>query len=244
MFARAADGVHLTPIGELVATGAREVVARYDQLVVDVRGALDPESGVARLAFLDSMATSLVPQLLREFHAVAPRVRVLLSREPSHELEADPASGAVDLAISSRRSAGHGWHLLQEERLVVAVPPTHRLAGRSRLRPADRGGGAGHHATRIRLPYARRLAAPGGRGRPRDLVREPGPATIEGLVAAGLGVAIVPEAMVGLSGTHGIQIVGSPGARRSIGLTRRTDRKLPPAAERLRASIVAGTANH
>lgn len=240
LFERAADGVHLTPIGMTVAQGARDVVARYDQLLADVRGELDPESGVARLAFLDSMATSLVPQLLREFHAQAPRVRVLLSQEPAHELEADLARGAVDLAITSVRPAGHGWHLLQEERLVVAVPPTHRLARRSRLRLADL---VGEELVTTPPGYGFRTLVDG-------LLREAGVAlevsfesqdlaTIEGLVAAGLGVAIVPEAIVGVSGTHGVQILGSPGARRAIGLTWRTDRQLPPAAERLRAAITA-----
>jgi LysR family transcriptional regulator, transcription activator of glutamate synthase operon len=240
LFERAPDGVHLTPIGHVAVLGAREVVARHDQLLADVRGELDPESGVARLAFLDSMATSLVPQLLREFHATAPRVRVLLRQEPAHELEADLASSVVDLAITSTRPAGHGWHVLQEERLVVAVPPTHRLAGRSRIRLADL---AGEELVTTPPGYGFRTLVDA-------LLREAGVAleisfesqdlaTIEGLVAAGLGVAIVPEAMVGLSGTHGIQIQGSPGARRAIGLTWRTDRQLPPAAERLRTSIVA-----
>lgn len=240
LFERAADGVHLTPIGRTVAQGAREIVTRHEQLLVDVRGELDPDSGVARLAFLDSMSTSLVPQLLREFHAEAPRVRVLLSQEPSHELEADLAHGAVDLAITSARTAGRGWHLLQEERLVVAVPPTHRLAGRARLRLADL---AGEELVTTPLGFGFRTLVDG-------LLRDAGVsldisfesqdlATIEGLVAAGLGVAIIPEAMVGPSGTLGIQILGSPGARRAIGLTWRTDRRLPPAAERLRATIVA-----
>lgn len=245
LFERAADGVHLTPIGRTVVDGAREVVARHDQLVADVRGELDPESGVARLAFLDSMATSLVPQLLREFHELAPRVRVLLRQEPAHELEADLARGAVDLAITSARPAGHGWHLLQEERLVVAVPPTHRLAGRARLRLGDL---AGEALVTTPTGFGFRALVDG-------LLRDAGVAleisfesqdlaTIEGLVAAGLGVAIVPEAIVGLSGTHGIQILGSPGARRTIGLTWRTDRQLTPAAERLRAAIVARVEGH
>lgn len=191
------------------------------------------------------MATSLVPQLLREFHAEAPRVRVLLSQEPSHELEADLARGAVDLAITSARPAGHGWHLLQEERLVVAVPPTHRLARRSRLRLGDL---AGEQLVTTPPGYGFRTLVDG-------LLRDAGVAldisfesqdlaTIEGLVAAGLGVAIIPEAMVGASGTHGIQILGSPGARRAIGLTWRPDRQLPPAAERLRSAIVGRDVTH
>ena len=55
-------------------------------------------------------------------------------------------------------------------------------------------------------------------------------ATIEGLVAAGLGVAIVPEPFAGQSGTSGVAIA-TDAAHRTIGLTWRTDRPLPaPAA--------------
>ena len=93
------------------------MIARYEQLLGDVAGGVDPESGVVRLAFLDSMATSLVPQLLRDFHHEAPRVRVLLTQEPGHEIEADLAAGASELAVTSHRpQPGHGWQALQEER--------------------------------------------------------------------------------------------------------------------------------
>lgn len=243
LFERSSSGVHLTPVGATVADGSRAVVARYDQLVADVAGELDPDTGVARLAFLDSIATSLVPRLLRTFHEEAPGIRVLLSQEPAHETEADLARGAVDLAITSHPPSGYGWHVLQEERLVVVVPPTHRLARRARVELADLAGealvttppGFGFRALVDDLLRAAAVTLPVS-FESQDL------ATIEGLAAAGLGVAIVPEAMAGVSGTRGLEISGSPGARRTIGLTWRTDRRLPPAAERLRASITGRTA--
>ncbi|WP_107771294.1 LysR family transcriptional regulator [Nocardioides sediminis] len=238
LFVRAPGGVHLTPVGATVVAGAREVVDRYAQLVTDVAGELDPETGVARLAFLDSMATSLVPRLLRDFHAEAPGVRVLLSQEPAHEMEDDLARGAVDLAITSHPAPGGGWLVLQEERMVVVVPPTHRLAGRELL-------------TLDELEGEELVTTPpgfGSRSLVDDLLREAGVGlavsfesqdlgTVEGLVAAGLGVAIVPEALAGVSGAAGVQIEGAAGAHRTIGLTWRLDRRLSPAAERLRASI-------
>ena len=55
--------------------------------------------------------------------------------------------------------------------------------------------------------------------------------TIEGLVGAGLGLAILPEQLVGASGTTGVPLAAA-GAERVIGLTWRTDRSLPPAAAR------------
>ena len=61
-------------------------------------------------------------------------------------------------------------------------------------------------------------------------------ATIEGLVAAGLGVAIVPEAFAGQSGSVGLAL-SSASATRTIGLTWRTDRPLAPPAERFLAFV-------
>ena len=75
------------------------------------------------------MATSLVPRLLRDFHAEAPAVRVLLSQEPAHEHRGRPRprGGRPGGHVAPR--PGDGWHVLQEERMVVVVPRTHRLAG-------------------------------------------------------------------------------------------------------------------
>ena len=56
-------------------------------------------------------------------------------------------------------------------------------------------------------------------------------ATIEGLVAAGLGLGIVPEVFAGVSGTVGVGLTAA-GARRTISLVWRTDRPLAPPAQR------------
>ncbi|MGH9083683.1 MAG: LysR substrate-binding domain-containing protein, partial [Acidimicrobiales bacterium] len=57
-------------------------------------------------------------------------------------------------------------------------------------------------------------------------------ATIEGLVGAGLGVAVLPEQLARPSGTVGVALA-DVSARRTIGLAWRTDRTLAPPAARL-----------
>ncbi len=235
LFERVPEGLVATPDGDFVVTGARDVLARYQQLRLELDVRLDPDTGVVRLAFLDSMATSLVPRMLRDFHQQAPRVRVVLNQEPAHHILRDLTVGAVELAITSVRPDGaFGWLPLQEERLVLIVPPTHRLRHRRRVDLTELvddelvttpvGFGYREHINRllgdagVALPVSFESA---------DL------ATIEGLVAAGLGVAITPEQFAGVSGTIGINIV-SPHARRTIGLTWRTDSALNPAAARFR----------
>jgi DNA-binding transcriptional LysR family regulator len=240
LFERVPEGLAITPDGELVIARARDVLGRYQQLLLELGSRHDPDTGVVRLAFLDSMATSLVPRLLRDFHQEAPGVRVVLTQEPAHHMRRDLERGAVELAITSVRPQGeYGWMPLQDERLVLIVPPSHLLRNRRRVDLAELvddelvttpvGFGYREHVNRllaeagVTMPVSFESA---------DL------ATIEGLVAAGLGVAIIPEQFAGVSGTIGINL-SSRHARRTIGLTWRTDRVMDPAALRLRQFLAA-----
>lgn len=239
LFERDAKGVHPNPLGELALAAARDLVGRYDRLQRDLAGLLDPEAGTVRLAFLDSMSTSLVPRILHDVRERAPHLRVELRQEPGHVMLPDLATGAVELALTSPRPDGpYGWLALQSQTLALIVPPGHRLAGRRRARLTDVAGddfvtipsGFGFRALVDAL-----FAAAGTT--PRIALEIGDLATIEGLVGAGLGVALVPEQFAGATGTVGIALAG-PGAERVVGLTWRTDRPLGPAAERFR-SIVA-----
>jgi len=235
LFERVSQGLVISPNGELVVAGARDVLGRYQRLVLELEARLDPERGVVRLAFLDSMATSLVPRLLRDFHEQAPRVRVVLTQEPAHHIQRDLDQGVVELAITSIRPDGdYGWLPLQQERLVLIVPPSHRLRHRRRVDLSELVGDE-LVTTPVGFGYREhidRLLADAGTAMPVSF-ESADLATIEGLVAAGLGVAITPEQFAGLSGTIGLNI-SSPHARRTIGLTWRTDRPLNPAAVRFR----------
>ena len=193
---------------------------------------------MVRLAFLDSMGTSLVPQLLRAFHLHAPGVRVLLSQEPGHAILADLRTGAAELAVTFPRPVGDfGWLPLHRERLVLAVPPTHRLHARKRValsELADEELVVTPVGFGFRTLVDRLLAEAGVV--PRISFESADLSTIEGLVAAGLGVAVIPEQLVGPSGTVAIALT-TPAARRTVGLTWRTDQALAPAAARFLAFI-------
>jgi DNA-binding transcriptional LysR family regulator len=117
---------------------------------------------------------------------------------------------------------------------VLIVPPSHRLRHRRRVDLTELVGdelvttpvGFGYRE------HINRLLADAGVAMPVSF-ESADLATIEGLVAAGLGVAIAPQQFAGLSGTIGLNI-SSPHARRTIGLTWHTDRPLNPAAVRFR----------
>jgi LysR family transcriptional activator of glutamate synthase operon len=234
LFERDPAGVQPNPYGELVLAAARDITRRYDRLRGDLAELLDPDTGTVRLAFLDSMATSLVPALLRDFRQQAPGVKVALRQEPGHEILRDLASGQSELAvISPRPGAPHGWLPVQRQRLVLVVPAGHRLAARPRVRLQEAAA----------EPFVTVPAGFGFRSLLDELLAAEGVvlsrvsfeigdlATVEGLVGAGLGIAILPDQFAGLSGTAGVPLAAES-AERVVGLTWRTDRALSPAASR------------
>ena len=239
LFERDATGVHPNPHGEVVLAAARDITERFDQLRSDLADLLDPESGTIRLAFLDSMATSLVPRILHDFREEAPHVRIALRQGPGHEILRDLATGVSELAISSPQptTGEHGWLPLQRQRLSLVVPAGHRLADRRQVRLSELAdedfvtvpSGFGFRSLVDEL-----FAAAGVT--PRISFDIGDLATIEGLVGSGLGVALVPEQFAGASNTVGIPVAAS-GAERTVGLTWRTDRDLAPAAARFLAFV-------
>jgi len=50
LFERVPEGLVISPNGELVIAGARDVLGRYQQLMFELESRLDPHTGVARLA--------------------------------------------------------------------------------------------------------------------------------------------------------------------------------------------------
>ena len=233
LFERRPHGVVVTPAGELALRGMAEVIDRWDQLVGVLSGLADPDSGTVRLAFLDSIATSLVPQILAGVRELAPRMSILLRQEPGHEIRRDLEDGTVELALIWPRPDGaYAWLPVQDQRLVVVVPPRHRLAARRRVTLQEIADedlltvpvGFGFR-TLVDELFAAAGLAPNVSLEITDL------ATIEGLVGAGLGVAVLPEAVAGASGTKSLALAG-PEAHRVVGLTWRSDRELSAPAAR------------
>jgi DNA-binding transcriptional LysR family regulator len=233
LFERTPHGVVLNPYGELARTAAHDIVRCYDKLLADLAGLLDPESGQVRLAFLDSMATSLVPLMLHDFRIESPRMRILLSQENGQAILSDLADGSAELAITSPRpDDAHGWIPLQRQRIVAVVPPDHELAPRRRLRLEEL---AGQPFVTVPLGYGFRTLVEElfaeVDGHLQIAFESQDLTTIEGLVGAGLGVALLPEHLAGATKTRAIPIVGAD-AVRDVGLTWRADRELAAPAQR------------
>jgi LysR family transcriptional activator of glutamate synthase operon len=241
LFEREHRGVRLNPYGRLVLEAARAGTAAVDTARQRIDALLDPESGVVRLAFLHSVATSLMPDLLKAFRELAPNVRFALRQEAGHDIVQDLETGEAEIGIISPRPdpAAFGWHLLERQRLCLHVPPGHALADRRRVELAAAaeepfvGLRPGFGFRRVTDELCRAAGfAPQLAFEATDL------ATIDSLVGAGLGVAIIPSGSVrgNESGAVSVPLAGVQ-ARREIGLSWRLRTPLTPAAERFRTFV-------
>jgi LysR family transcriptional activator of glutamate synthase operon len=236
LFDREGRTVRLNRYGEIFRDHAERLIATEEAARRALARAADPGHGEVGLAFLHTQGTVLVPELVRSFRASHPHVTFRLSQGGSDVLEAAVADGRADMAITSPRPEGLAWHPLSTERLRLAVPDGHRLAGRTEVRLAEAA----------EEPFIVMRHGYGLRSITEDLFRQEGirpsiafegeeAATIRGLVAAGLGVAVVPPG----DGAAGVWEPPIEGARRTIGLAWVADRTLLPAVEEFRRFVLA-----
>lgn len=85
LFDRDMRDVGLTPEGEIFVEGAREIVARYDDLITRIN-ADATQQGTVRLGVLPAIALTLLPGVMQALRARFPFVRVRVTTDSSFAL--------------------------------------------------------------------------------------------------------------------------------------------------------------
>lgn len=231
LFDRRGRTLVLNHRGEILAAAARRTRGIWREGVEKVRRAVDPERGTVRLAFMHSLGTWMVPDLLRSWRAEHPSVRFELVQGAARGLIERVVEGASDLALVGPQPveqihAGQvRWRELAQQGLGLAVPEGHPLAVDATGRPR----------TSIALAEARDepfIAMLEGFGtrmildqlsedagfRPILVFESMELTTVAGLVSAGLGVALLPLDDPNLQ-LPGMQVIPlDTGRRRELGV--------------------------
>jgi DNA-binding transcriptional LysR family regulator len=224
-------GIRLTRAGSYLAAAAGRALSELEAGVRRAAGEADPERGQTVLAFLYTLGEQRVPELLRAFRQIHPHVRFTLLQGHHGELLNHLRSGRADLAFTSPLPppGEFAGAILDEQPLVVTVPVGHRPAGRVWVRMADLAGEsfvATNTGSGLREETDELAAAAGFTV---ELAFEgEGVHTLRGLVAAGLGVAVLP-AVVPAAPPGVVEIPLRPKVIRRIGLIWASDRPMAPA---------------
>src|SRR5829696_2005099 len=195
---RTTRSVRLTEAGALLTAHARRVLAE----VQDARAELEQLTGLVAGRVTIGLTQTPGPidlvRLLAEFHARHPQVELVVREDLSKTLADALREDALDVAFLSivEEADRRGLELeeLAEEPLVLVVPEGHRLAARRRASVRDLDGeelvAFGEGAT-IRRAVERAARAAGVTPRIAFETREV--LLTRQLVAAGLGVAVLPR---------------------------------------------------
>ena len=197
-------GVVPTEAGLALLEEARGVLARAGQVEDAVRRAARGEAGRLAVGFTSSAALHpFVPAAIRRFREASPGVRLELDEAGTAELVEGVLLGRLDAAfVRSPAGAVAGLRVepVLEEPMLAALPDGHRLAGDDGP-PLPLAALAGEAFVLYRRPsgpglYDAILAACREAGFAPTIAQEAPrlPSTLS-LVAAGLGVSVVPASM-------------------------------------------------
>jgi DNA-binding transcriptional LysR family regulator len=205
LFDRSSRGAHLTEAGELLLTEARRLLVQADQTAEMVRRVGEGEVGRLTLGFVPSASNSVLPPVLSRFRERYPDVQLYLQEMNPDWLVQGLHEGRIDVSFFylpfEDRALEH--EPVSRESLVVALPETHRLATEDEVDLRDLAEDPFVLPARYRMP--------GLHGQVVQACRQAGfepeavqkeiwlMQTIVGLVAGGMGVALVPASLRNLS---------------------------------------------
>jgi DNA-binding transcriptional LysR family regulator len=200
LFERNRRKVDLTEAGHAMLRHAREALAQADLAETAARAAAAGRTGTLRVGFLGSAALALLPRIVPPWRVEAPDVRLELVEGPSGEHIGAVLEQRLDVAFVRPTAALTGLiaHPVWREPVVAALPTGSVLSQHDPLRLSDladqpfvlfpRDSAPAFHdeltGACVRMGFTPRVAF--------ECSAMP---TVVGLVAAGLGVSLVPRSI-------------------------------------------------
>ena len=120
----------LTPIGRFVLKEGRRALTDFDESMNTIQRYAHGEMGVVKISTVPSVATRLLPDVVREFRKTAPNVRLELRDTDSEMVAAAVRNGSAECGIASLPLASNDLtcELLLEEPFGLVCRPDHPLA--------------------------------------------------------------------------------------------------------------------
>jgi len=205
LFERSANEVSLTPLGEEIVRQAQSVLEQAANIKEIAKRGKDPLAGPLRLGVIYTIGPYLLPSLVRQAIDRTPQMPLLLQENFTAKLLEMLRTGEIDCAIMAEPFADTGLAMapLYDEPFMAAVPSSHPLARQDAISTEALRDetmlllGAGHcfrdHVLEACPEFARFASHTEGI---RRSFEGSSLETIKHMVAAGMGVTLVPRLSV------------------------------------------------
>jgi LysR family transcriptional regulator, hydrogen peroxide-inducible genes activator len=205
LFERSANEVTVTPLGEEIVRQAQTVLEQASQIKEIAKRGKDPLAGSLRLGVIYTIGPYLLPDLVRQVIARTPQMPLMLQENFTVKLLEMLRMGEIDCAILAEPFPDTGLAIapLYDEPFMVAVPSNHELAEHEAISAEELKKqtmlllGNGHcfrdHVLEVCPEFARFSSDAEGI---RKSFEGSSLETIKHMVAAGMGVTVVPQLSV------------------------------------------------
>ncbi|GIP21879.1 LysR family transcriptional regulator [Paenibacillus sp. J22TS3] len=196
LFDRIGKRIELTDAGQIMVNQAQNIVTSFNNMSAELDDLRNLKKGHIRIGLPPMVGASFFPTVIGQFHKKYPDITIQLFEDGAKKVEADVASGALDvgIAVLPLKMEGIEYFSFVEEKLNLLVHPTHRL---SRLKEAPLIELAGESFVLFREDFVLhdRIIAECVRVgfQPRVVYESSQWDLISEMVAANLGIALLPE---------------------------------------------------
>ena len=205
LFERNANEVTVTPLGEEIIQQALSVLEMAANIKEIAKRGKDPLAGPLRLGVIYTIGPYLLPELVRQAIDRTPQMPLLLQEHFTVKLLKMLRNGEIDCAIMAEPFPDSGLALapLYDEPFMAALPSAHPLAQKKQISAQELKSetmlllGNGHcfrdHVLEVCPEFARFSSGAEGI---RKSFEGSSLETIKHMVAAGMGVTLVPRLSV------------------------------------------------
>lgn len=227
--------VSLTEAGHLLLRHADSIVARLQAAQADLHAMRTGEAGVLRVGTFQSVGARLLPEIMRRFREQWPQIQVMLEeRDSDAELAQMVERGELDIAFALppfNDMPLEAIELLRDPYVLVVAKgsPLGKLKKTPSLPEIAREPLIGFRTCRSMDPFESAMRAAGVE--PTFTFRTDDNGTVQGMVAAGIGSAVLPRLSVDATDPRvDVLELGSRVPPRNIAIVRHRDRYHSPAA--------------
>ncbi|MDE2616263.1 MAG: LysR family transcriptional regulator [Burkholderiales bacterium] len=205
LFERSANEVTVTPLGEEIVRQAQAVLEQAASIKEIAKRGKDPLSGPLKLGVIYTIGPYLLPDLVRQMITHTPQMPLMLQENFTVKLLEMLRTGEIDAAILAEPFPDTGLAVapLYDEPFYAAVPHNHALAKNESISTDELKAetmlllGTGHcfrdHVLEVCPEFARFSSHAEGI---RKSFEGSSLETIKHMVAAGMGVTLVPRLSV------------------------------------------------
>lgn len=244
---RHAGGVDLTPPGQALLARADAVALQLRLAEDELAQLADLRGGRVRLTAYPTAAATLVPAAVARLRTAHPDLEIELTEAEPPEAIAAVSAGDADLALvfsydgqPPQDAGGLHWTRLGSEAVALVLPTGHALATRARPALADLAEDPWIvGCPRCRAHTMALCAQAGFEPRVRHVTDDY--VVIQNLVAAGLGVTLLPSSALEVYRHEGVTVREARGfGRRTFGVVFRPGAERVPATAALLGGLAAG----